>query len=73
MSPLTETSEMHMQMKDCKNDLEQPLGWKLPKDEFLTLTPDRATLFEGFYLSYSQEPTEKTFLDTLTDTLWHKS
>jgi hypothetical protein len=65
------TNNMHEQMRLCKQNLEQAIGWEVPSGGVLQLTPARGTLLSGFYLSYMQRPAEPTFLETLLDTKWH--
>ena len=66
-----QSNNMHEQMRLCKQNLEQAIGWEVPSGGVLQLTPSRGTLLSGFYLSYMQRPAEKTFLETLLDTPWH--
>ena len=67
-----ETNMMHVQLRDCKQNLQKALGWRVPRDSVLALKPRRRTLHSGFYLSYMQRPPEETFLDTLLQTAWHE-
>jgi hypothetical protein len=67
-----ETNMLHVQLRDCKQNLQQALGWRLPRESVLALKPRRRTLHSGFYLSFMQRPAEDTFLDTLLQTAWHQ-
>jgi hypothetical protein len=81
IDPNQQTNLMHTALQQCKNTLQENIGWKLPasgggKRYTLELRPKAESLLNGFYptfLSRSANVQHNNFLQTLLDTRWELS